>query len=156
MCVCVCDVMESSSSGLLGQHRVVVELFDEFEALFDHYASLTRNESHGQDEVTQRLRALRELISVRSLRLISRQFQQLLQHEPSLVRLDDLSLEYLCFGDLHGSLSDMALLRNTFWRDRTRLEQTHFVFLGLYYYNFDYVAPILIRLWISGSNLDNR
>ncbi|OTF72746.1 serine/threonine protein phosphatase-like protein, partial [Euroglyphus maynei] len=68
-----------------------------------------------------------------NLDLVCQLFERTLSNELSLVRINDFRLIYHFFGDLHGSFSDMALIRTKFWPNGSHeINDKHFVFLGDY------------------------
>ena len=98
-----------------------------FEDTLDHYhRNCARRNSAS---IVKRLRVLRNAL-VQDLDTVATAFVAMMQAEPNLVRLADRQHDYVCFGDLHGSLTDLVYLRQSYWRDSDQMNQFHFVFLG--------------------------
>lgn len=98
-----------------------------FEKTLDHYhLNCTRRSSA---TIVERLKILRKKLAP-FLDSIADVFIETMQTAPNLIRLNEIEKSYVCFGDLHGSLTDLVYLRQTFWRDEHKLKQSHFVFLG--------------------------
>ncbi|KPM05493.1 serine/threonine protein phosphatase-like protein 4 [Sarcoptes scabiei] len=91
----------------------------------------------------------RKYLTLNCLHAIFESLRRLLFEAPNLVRLNDSRMNYHFFGDIHGSLSDLIFLWDTFWRDSNKIEQNHFVFLG------DYVDRGIHGLEVSIRNPKN-
>lgn len=99
-----------------------------FDDTLEHYQQNSANGGH-QVEVAERLRQLRTSMH-ENLPTIAETFVQTMEPQPNLVRLNETQREFIVFGDMHGSLTDLVKLRQTYWRDAEQLTRLHFVFLG--------------------------
>src|SRR5699024_9004098 len=98
-----------------------------FDDTLDHYQKACQSNSAS---IVRRLGTLRETL-LANLPTIANTFVEQLQTQPNLVRLSGSPNEqYFCFGDLHGSLTDLIYLRQLYWRKFKQLQDLHFVFLG--------------------------
>ncbi len=110
--------------------RTMSDLLSTFDAVLEHYHENFASVAH-QTEVAARLRQLRTTM-FEHLPTIAGTFIQTMEPLPNLVRLNESQRDFICFGDLHGSLTDLVNLRHTYWRDGPQLAKFHFVFLGRY------------------------
>ncbi|KAH9405962.1 hypothetical protein TYRP_014259 [Tyrophagus putrescentiae] len=109
--------------------RTMSDLLSTFDAVLEHYHENFASVAH-QTEVAARLRQLRTTM-FEHLPTIADTFIQTMEPLPNLVRLNESQRDFICFGDLHGSLTDLVNLRHTYWRDGPQLAKFHFVFLGI-------------------------
>lgn len=130
---------QTASAGLspLILARRLLSLFEEtFELYEQHHLQQTRG------NIVSQLRLLRHTLQS-YLSVIVELFVETMKPGPNLVRLSSRgasssssssstssSVDYLCFGDLHGSLTDLLLLRQLYWKNESTMRQYHFVFLG--------------------------
>lgn len=120
---------QSGQSAQVAKQALIETLWKEFEDTFELYGEACRNPL-AKSEIQNRLKNIRTLCTVANLAQITDCFVEMMEDESCLVRLDNPNYEYFCFGDFHGSLSDIILVRNTFWRNSAEFETRHFVFLG--------------------------
>lgn len=99
----------------------------QFEETFDYYSRTCARPNN--TSIVERLQQLRDTLK-HNMAPLGELFVEWMATEPNLVRLDDQKYDYVCFGDLHGSLTDLVHLRQCYWRDAAALERMHFVFLG--------------------------
>jgi len=107
----------------------VRSLFHQFEETFEHYGRTCARPNNMS--IVHHLQKLRNQLKC-DLGAIVTTFVGVLGREPNLARLNDAKYDYVCFGDLHGSLTDLIYLRQSYWRDLAQLDKMHFVFLGEY------------------------
>lgn len=100
------------------------QFLDQFEDALDLFQLSDDNDAIGSD-----FNFLRSSIE-NSMDFILLELRKIIEEESCLVHLNDTNIDYVCFGDFHGSLSDLVYVRNKFWKDRQALKKTHFVFLG--------------------------
>lgn len=106
---------------------IITSSLERLESLFDQYAAGNTTPS----DLGVRFQEYRQTI-VQDIRRIHVKLKELLLEESNLVYLDDANVEYTFFGDFHGSLSDIVLVRSKFWKDRQTLGTNHYMFLGDY------------------------
>ncbi len=133
-----------------------------FEGTFDQYQQHQLNssasvnstqQSNSAGNIVHQLRLLRQTVQ-HYLPVIVELFRETMKAGPNLVRLNSgtaaaaavaavapgpdpkplpPSVDFLCFGDLHGSLTDLLYLRELYWKNETAMQKYHFVFMGWFF-----------------------
>lgn len=106
----------------------MTDLLMTFDETLEHYQQNSAIVEH-QAEVAARLRQLRTTMH-ENLPTIADIFVQTMEPQPNLVCLNETQRDFIVFGDMHGSLSDLVKLRQTYWRDAEQMNLFQFVFLG--------------------------
>ncbi|KAH9421811.1 uncharacterized protein LOC113791775 [Dermatophagoides pteronyssinus] len=131
-------------------------LFHATEELYEKYTQNCRNESEHKflQNLLSRFRRKFYINNAENLELVCQFFERTLVNELPLVRVNDVNLIYRFFGDLHGSFSDLALIRSKFWSDG-ELNGKHFIFLGDYVDRGIHGFEVVIYLFILKSMYPN-
>lgn len=123
--------MHNESGATAASMLTIKKIWRMFEDTFDSYSDTCHKyrDEQQRNKLTARLHHLR-MKSVESVGCVTEYFVEMMKNESCLVKLNNTNYDYCCFGDFHGSISDLVYIRHTFWRDPELLSKSHFVFLG--------------------------